>query len=302
MRTLFLLTKRNIKLFFKDKGVFFTSLITPIILLVLYATFLAKVFRQSIIASLPVDFTLTDSVINATVNGQLLSSLLAVSCITVAFCANQIMVQDKVNGAYKDLIVSPVKSHIVSIAYFLGTFFNTLLVCFVALGAGLIYTAITGWCYTFVDVLLLIVDIVILSMFGTTISSIINSFLTTQGQMSAVGTIVSSGYGFICGAYMPISNFGITLQNILSFLPGTYGTSLIKNHSLNGAFRELSNQGVPSNFIEEIKKSIDCNISFFGNNVSIGSMYAIMIVSTLALLAIYILINFLRKKNKKGFV
>ena len=30
--------------------------------------------------------------------------------------------------------------------------------------------------------------------------------LTTQGQLSAVGTIVSAGYGFICGAYMPISN------------------------------------------------------------------------------------------------
>ena len=29
------LIKRNIKLFFKDKGMFFTSLITPVILLVL---------------------------------------------------------------------------------------------------------------------------------------------------------------------------------------------------------------------------------------------------------------------------
>ena len=36
--------------------------------------------------------------------------------------------------------------------------------------------------------------------------------LTTQGQLSAVGTIVSAGYGFICGAYMPISNFDSGLQ------------------------------------------------------------------------------------------
>ena len=33
-----ILIKRNVKLFFKDKGMFFTSLITPVILLVLYAT------------------------------------------------------------------------------------------------------------------------------------------------------------------------------------------------------------------------------------------------------------------------
>ena len=36
------LTRRNVKLFFKDKGMFISSLITPIVLLVLYATFLAN--------------------------------------------------------------------------------------------------------------------------------------------------------------------------------------------------------------------------------------------------------------------
>ena len=35
MRELTSFTRRNIKLFFKDKGLFFTSLITPVILLVL---------------------------------------------------------------------------------------------------------------------------------------------------------------------------------------------------------------------------------------------------------------------------
>ena len=40
--------------------------------------------------------------------------------------------------------------------------------------------------------------------------------------MSAVGTIVSAGYGFICGAYMPISNFGKGLQKGLSYVPVSY--------------------------------------------------------------------------------
>ena len=57
------------------------------------------------------------------------------------------------------------------------------------------------------------------------LSSIINFFLSTQGQISAVGTIISAGYGFLCGAYMPISSFSNGLQKIISFLPGTYGTS-----------------------------------------------------------------------------
>ena len=50
MRTVLALMDRNRKLFFKDKGMLFTSMITPVILIVLYATFLAKVFRDSFTA------------------------------------------------------------------------------------------------------------------------------------------------------------------------------------------------------------------------------------------------------------
>ena len=41
------LVKRNTKLFFKDKGMFFTSLITPLILLVLYGSFLSNVYEDT---------------------------------------------------------------------------------------------------------------------------------------------------------------------------------------------------------------------------------------------------------------
>ena len=45
MNTLVALVKRNTKLFFKDKGTFFTALITPLILLVLFISFLGNVYR-----------------------------------------------------------------------------------------------------------------------------------------------------------------------------------------------------------------------------------------------------------------
>ena len=47
MKILLSNVKRNTKLFFKDKGLFFTSLITPLILLVLYTTFLSNVYKDS---------------------------------------------------------------------------------------------------------------------------------------------------------------------------------------------------------------------------------------------------------------
>ena len=42
MKGLNALVWRNTKLFFKDKGMFFTSLITPLILLVLFVKFLGN--------------------------------------------------------------------------------------------------------------------------------------------------------------------------------------------------------------------------------------------------------------------
>ena len=52
MHKFLMLTKRNIKLFFKDKGMFFTALVNPIILLGLYAIFLGDVYRDAFISGM----------------------------------------------------------------------------------------------------------------------------------------------------------------------------------------------------------------------------------------------------------
>ena len=128
MRTVLALMNRNRKLFFKDKGMLFTSMITPVILIVLYATFLAKVFRDSFTAAIPDMITISDELINGTVAAQLTASLMAVSCITVTFCVNLTMVQDKANGTRKDFDVSPVSSRKIYLGYFLSTVANSLMV------------------------------------------------------------------------------------------------------------------------------------------------------------------------------
>ncbi len=289
------LTRRNCKLFFKDKGMFFTSLITPIILLVLYATFLANVYRDSFTSAIPESLKIDEALVNGMVGGQLVSSLLAVCCITVAFCSNLLMVQDKISGARRDLTMSPVKPSVLALGYFVSSTGVTLIICYTALAVSLIYLCITGWYLSAIDVLLICLDVLILVLFGTSLSSIINCNLKTNGQASAVGTIVSSGYGFICGAYMPISSFGNGLQKILMFLPGTYGTALIRNHSLRGIYKEMERSDLPSELIESLKDSIDCNIYFFEKQVSVPAMYIVMAVTVAVLIGVYIAINVLKK-------
>ena len=184
MRTLGYLVRRDTKLFFKDKGVFFTSLIAPLIILLLFITFLGNVYRDSFLSCIPEGLTVPDSLTQGFVGGWLMSSLLAVCCVTVAFSANMIMVQDRVTGAAGDFSVTPVKRSVMSLGYYLSTVIVTGVICYVATGAGFLYLAFAGWYLSAADVLLVLLDVFLLVLFGTALSSCINFFLTTDGRNS----------------------------------------------------------------------------------------------------------------------
>jgi multidrug/hemolysin transport system permease protein len=286
------------KLFFKDKGVFFTSLVTPLILLILYITFLGNVYKDTFLQIFQGTINISDKLINGLVGGQLFSSLLAVCCITVAFCSNMIMVQDKVTNAKGDISMTPVKNSTLALSYYIATFVNTLIVCLTAVICCLIYIAVIGWYLTFADILLILLDVFLLVTFGTALSSIINHFLTSQGQISAVGTIVSSCYGFVCGAYMPISSFPKALQKVISFLPGTYGTSLLRNHTMGSVINEIEQNGIPSIVTDVVRDTIDCNIYFFNQSVDVWKMYLILGSFAFGLVGIYVLMNVISRKRK----
>lgn len=295
------LVKRNIKLYFKDKGMFFTSLITPLILLVLYGTFLSNVYEDTFRSALEAaGATVSDKLIGGCVGGELVSSLLAVSCVTVAFCSNLLMVQDKITGARRDITIAPVRPSTLALSYYLSTLISTMLICFIATGVCLGYLSYVGWYLTAGDIAKLFLDVVLLVLFGTALSSCVNFPLSTQGQASAVGTIVSAGYGFVCGAYMPISQFSEGLQKVISFLPGTYGTSLLRNHALRGVFEEMGNQGFPNEIVEAIRDSVDCNLYFFGDKVALSNMYVILISAIVIAIVIYVAMNVLLAGNRKG--
>ena len=292
------LIRRNTKLYFKDKGMFFTSLITPVILLVLYATFLAGVYEDSFRGALTAaGASVPDGVIRGCVGAQLISSILAVCCVTVAFCSNLLMVQDKVTGARRDLTIAPVKPGTLALSYFLSTLLSTLLVCLTATAVCLGYLACVGWYLTAGDVAALLLDVVLLVSFGTALSSCVSFPLSTSGQGSAVGTVVSAGYGFLCGAYMPISSFSDGLQKLLSLLPGTYGTSLLRNHALRGVLEEMRAFGFPAEVIEAIRDSVDCNLYFFGSKVPLAAMYVVLIAAILLAAGLYLLLNVLARRR-----
>ncbi len=297
MRRICELVLRNTKMYFKDMGMFLTSLITPAILLILFMTFLGSIYKDSFVSAIPKGLEVSDKLINGLVAGQLSSAMLATSCVTVAFCSNLLMVQDRANGTRKDLIVSPIKKTTLGLSYFLASILSTLIVNLTATMICFIYIGCMGWFLSVGEALLAILDVILLTLFGVSLASCINYFLNTQGQASAVGTIVSSCYGFVCGAYMPISSYGKGLQNLMAFLPGTYGTSLIRNHMMNGALDSLSEQ-LPSEAIKAMKDSVDVNLYFFDNSVEVWQMYLILLSFIVLFIALYLVfVKFIKRRE-----
>lgn len=290
------LTLRNLKLYFKNKMNFFVSLITPIILFVLFATFLKSTYEEQLITIVGKD-TLPTSLINAFSGGWLFSSVLATSCVTIAFCSG-IMIIDKINNVDTDFKVTPIKNYILKLSYVFANMLSTFIVCFVFLIVGLIYLSIVGFYLTFLDVLLIIINIIITSLFGTLLANIIWSFTRSQGVMSSICTLVSALYGFICGAYMPISTMGEGIRNFTSLLPGTYSTILFRQGFLNGTLDKML-EYVPSPMVDAIKQSFDISYVAFGINIPSWAMYLIILLTSLVLLIVFILISTIKIRRKK---
>lgn len=294
LRKMRYLTLRNIKLYFKDKMTFLVSLITPLILLVLFIAFLKSTYEDSILSIIK-GFDLDQSLIDALTGGWLFSSVLATSCITVAFCSGM-MVIDKINRANIDFMVSPVKKSTLQLSYVLANLFSTFIITFVLLIVGLIYLACVGFYITFVDILLIVFGIIITSLFGTILANIIWTFSHSQGVVSGVCTLVSALYGFICGAYMPIRTMGQGMQYFVSLLPGTYATVLFRQGFLNSVLNRMR-ETLPQGMINGIASGFDVKMSFFGHDVSTLALILVISISTIVLLGVFLFINKFKKKN-----
>ncbi len=296
MKQLFALVKRNCKVYFKDKGVFLPSLISPLILLFLFIAFLGNIYRDSI-RDVVAGFEISDGLVESIASGWLVSSLISVCAVTIAFTANTVMVQDRVTGARNDFLVAPVSERILSLSYFIATYIVTAVMCFVALGAGFIYMAAAGWHLSAADFFLTVADTLLLVLFGTAFSSLVCSFLKSQGGVAAIEATVSAAYGFLCGAYMPLSSLTEWLRDALMFLPGTYGTGLMHLHLMGGAIDAMTEEGIPHVMADAMKRGFDCTLEFFGSTVPVWTSYLVLAAAGLLLLGVCLVLHLGRRRK-----
>ncbi|MBR7186783.1 MAG: ABC transporter permease [Clostridia bacterium] len=300
MKKLCALIRRNIKCYFKDKFLFFISLITPMILLALFATFLRSIYLDAFhaifesFAFAPENSRITEGLAGA----WLISSILSVCAVTVAVSSNAVMINDKIDGTINDFRVSPVSGFTLSVSYFIANFIVTLIVMLAVMALGFAYLAAVGWYLTVSNVMMIILDILCCVLFGTLLAGIIGIFISTQGALSAVSSLVSSMYGFICGAYMPLSQFAEGMRNVIGMLPGTYSVGIMRNHFMASYIEKLGDMGLIAEGQKALMDAFDGNLYVGEMGIPLWGMYAILLGACALLFAAYLAIVIMKNKKK----
>lgn len=284
IRGLMGLIKRNILVYANNKGAVFFSMLTPIIILVLYLLFLKNSFLSSINnAAAGLGDLVMQKDIEKFVNGLLLTGIISSALITIPYNALETMVKDREDKVFYDMISTPVKRSGIILSYFLAAVVSAFLQTLIVLVCGLGILAVNGnMYYKASDIAALIGVILLGTISSTAVFAFIMMFFKNMGTCSAFMGIISAVSGFVVGAYLPLSEFSKSIQNICNLIPATCVTVLVRNGLTGGVLRHIDEciGGADNGMFSESIRNIFSFNSQIGNSIwtlNQSGLYIIMI-------------------------
>ncbi|MFF2177371.1 ABC transporter permease [Lysinibacillus sp. NPDC058147] len=291
MEALFSLVKRNNKVFRRDKTQVFYSLLSVIIVIVLYAVFLQKSQVNAIEA-----VTKATPEVVTMVNEWIVAGLLSMIAVTTTLAAYAIAVRDLESKAQADFLTAPISRATIQFSYVLNAFFIGCIFSFIALiGCEIFLVSTGGELLSFGD-FMKVVGLLFLSVL---LASVFNLFLVllanSQHSFSTLSTIVGTALGFLCGVYVPVGALPSFAQNVIMYFPISHTTLLLRNAFMESSISKVF-EGAPALQLEEYKKVYGIVYDLHGNILSTSTSMIIIVVTIIALAILSIII--FKKKNK----
>lgn len=292
------LTKRDLLLFFKDRQSVVFSLLTSIIVLVLYLLFLKGTYVDSvkdILASYEgIGMLISDDEINTFVNMVLLTGILGSATITIPYNCLMNLVRDKENKIDYDILSTPVKRWRIILSYFVSAALSSVILTSVILTVGLVATGIQGkLCLSVWDVMAAYGGVALGSVSATALFMIMVLSFKSSGASTAFFGILSAASGFVIGAYIPISQFSGAVQSVCNIFPASQVTILLRNVLMNGILSNMNDSlgGIDGGMtVETIKEVYSFKAYLFGQNLSVNSSVIYILAGIVLCVAVQIII------------
>ena len=280
MRGILGFIKRNVLLFFKDWQSILFSLLTSIIVLVLYLLFLKGTFVSAIQRAMEQYPGLASMVpqkdIDMFANLFLLSGILGSAMISVPFSCITVVVKDRANKVDYDILATPMKREQIIFAYFVSAVLTSILLNSIILAVGLIGIRMQGNMYLNISQVVKAFSVVALgSISASAIFMIVVLFFKTVSACEAFFGILSAASGFVIGAYIPISQFSNEVQTVCNLFPASQITIMLRNILLNGLLDHINTslQGVDQGmFVLSLKEYFTFQAKLFKGYLDMNKM------------------------------
>ena len=299
MRGIWGLIKRNLLLFFKDWQSILFSLLTSIIVLVLYLLFLKGTFvsaMQSAMEQYPgLVSMIAEKDIDMFANLLLLTGILGSAMISVSFSCITTLVRDRANKVDYDILATPLKRGQIIFAYFVSAVLSSTLLTGFILAIGLVGISLQGDTHLNGIQLVKAFAVVALgSISASAIFMIIVLFFKTVSACESFFGILSAASGFVIGAYIPISQFSNGVQTVCNLFPASQITIMLRNILLNGLLEHINTSlaGVDQGmFVFSLKEYFSFQAKLFNGYLDMNKMLeyilGVILFCTVAQILIY---------------
>ena len=282
-------TKRNLLIYFKDVLAIFFSLLTSIIVFVLYLLFLKGTFVNALTGTMQgLENIVNSGDIDMFVNGILLAGILGSAMITVPYTCLQTIVKDKEAGVDSDICSTPLKRWKIILSYFTASSICAFIMNSIILTVGLVALNAMGDMHMTVAKIAACYGIILLgSVSSTALFMVVMLLFKNSSTSTAFFGILTAASGFVIGAYIPLSQFSDGVQSFCNLFPASHISSMIKNVLLSGIADSINSDinGLDNGaFISAIKETFSFNASSFGINFQ-PSM-SVLYVAAIALICI----------------
>lgn len=297
------LTKRNVQIYFKDIHSVIFSLLTSIIVFVLYLLFLKGSFVSAIEGSMQgLEVFINAEDVKMFVNGVLLVGILGSATITIPYNCLTTIVKDRERKVDYDILATPVKRWQIILSYLSAAVISSFLMTSLLLTAGLVILSFLGNMHLSALSILGAYGVILLGcMSSSALFMTVVLFFKSSSAAGAFFGILSAAAGFVIGAYIPISQFSTKIQTLCNLFPASQLCALLRNMLLTGCLDEMNRSigGVDNGaFVDAIRQSMTFNASIFEKSLPLNAMCIyIGIFTLLSLLVMIFLYTRVYKKN-----
>lgn len=280
MSTALLLARRNLLLYFRDRSGVFMSLLSALILLMIYALFLGGMQERTLQAQIP---GAPADAVSAFVTGWVLAGITMITTLTTALSALGQFVEDRATGGFHDFLVSPIRRGSMIVGYLIAAFVISVAMTLFVVIVGQIYVALRGWEVLSLSNAVALLGFILLSSAAfSAFSALLVTFLRSRNAFSTAATLTGTLIGFVAGAYIPFGALSATLASVFSALPFAQSAMLIRGPLTDGSFAEVL-AAVPAAGRSEARSTLEAT---FGMSLSVGDAAVSSLVAVLVIAAV----------------